>query len=489
MKRSFGNRLFRLFLLFSITPALILTAFGYYLATETGSIEEETDRHLNTEIAGYYNDLIYEDVNLALNEYLATGTLPEDYPDFVFQLHQNDIKEVKTSEGLTPPVMQAIVDAAEERGRGFVAQKGRFFQFLTVEGENGKRFYAGIVHGEAYGELVELIQADLARQSVSRIMKPKYVFFLSFLLILLAAITIAAAYFFSARLSANLARPLGDLSEATVRIASGDFNQRVRPTGDREIRDLVESFNSMARQLDQTTSRLTQTERVAAWRQVARRFAHELKNPIQPILISLYRIEKQLLDTDVYDKIYEPLKAASDELKHLTNLAERFSSLAKLPEPSLEKTDLKELIRSVVSLYEGQLSTYGFRCDLPNEEVTTVVDPDYIREALHNIIQNAIDASSQGSRIILTMARNEDRIEISLQDFGQGMDPETVASARLPYFTTKDKGTGLGLAVVEKSISEMGGQLHVKSKQGHGTTVTMSLPYRECLDAGENSHS
>jgi nitrogen fixation/metabolism regulation signal transduction histidine kinase len=238
--------------------------------------------------------------------------------------------------------------------------------------------------------------------------------------------------------------------------------------------------------LNQTAARLAQTERVAAWRQVARRFAHELKNPIQPILISLYRIEKQLINTDAYDNIYEPLKAASDELKHLTSLAERFSSLAKLPEPSMERVNLSEIVLSVAALYEEQMKAYRFEYLSAEKDIFGIVDPAYLREALHNVIQNAVDASREGDRIILKLAVENGRIEISLQDFGEGMDTETVASARLPYFTTKEQGSGLGLAIVEKSVSEMGGGLHVESIKGQGTTVCISLPQREQADGIEN---
>jgi nitrogen fixation/metabolism regulation signal transduction histidine kinase len=232
----------------------------------------------------------------------------------------------------------------------------------------------------------------------------------------------------------------------------------------------------MSSRLEQTTTRLAQTERVAAWRQVARRFAHELKNPIQPILVSLYRIEKLLSSTDSYEKIEEPLKAASDELNHLRDLAERFSQLAKLPAPSLKETSLNDLLTSVAGLYKEQLAPFGFELSLPSEDVTANVDHTYLREALYNIIQNAIDASKPGQPISLELRAEADRARIILRDTGEGMDQQTVTSARLPYFTTKETGTGLGLAIVEKSVNEMGGEVYVESEKGKGTTIILSLP-------------
>jgi len=222
-----------------------------------------------------------------------------------------------------------------------------------------------------------------------------------------------------------------------------------------------------------------QTERVAAWRNVARRFAHELKNPLQPVLISLYRMEKLLKDSPEYDRVKEPLRAASEELKHLITLADRFSELAKLPPPNVERINVGELLDSVAELYREQLTDYDFAFCTAGEVLFTRLDPTYFREALHNLLQNAADASEKRGRISLELSASDDRINVVVQDFGEGMTAETVASARLPYFTTKQKGSGLGLAVVEKVVTECGGQLLIDTLKGSGTTVTVSLPRRE----------
>ncbi|MEE8577249.1 MAG: ATP-binding protein, partial [candidate division Zixibacteria bacterium] len=217
-------------------------------------------------------------------------------------------------------------------------------------------------------------------------------------------------------------------------------------------------------------------ERVAAWRQVARRFAHELRNPLQPILISLYRIERILMDTDVYDEVYEPLKAASEEVRHLIKLAERFSHLAKLPPPSLEEIDLCELIRSVAALYQQPDAPYSVVTRLPEVEMICRVDKAYLREALHNLVQNGLDATGRKGNIVIALDSNDAVVDLSVIDDGAGMDVDTLESARLPYFTTKKKGHGLGLAIVEKSVGELGGQLQIQSRSGQGTQATISLP-------------
>ncbi|MEA3296634.1 MAG: ATP-binding protein, partial [candidate division Zixibacteria bacterium] len=200
--------------------------------------------------------------------------------------------------------------------------------------------------------------------------------------------------------------------------------------------------------------------------------------PLQPILVSLYRIEKLLKGSNEYNEIIEPLQAASEELKHLTRLADRFSELAKLPSPNTEKVDLCRLLHSIAELYQEQLADYGFTVKTPDESVYVEIDPTYFREALHNLLQNAIDASPKGSAITVEITGTGNRVDIIVQDFGRGMSAATISSARLPYFTTRQKGNGLGLAIVEKVITEGGGQLSIDSEEGCGTRVTISLPLK-----------
>jgi nitrogen fixation/metabolism regulation signal transduction histidine kinase len=173
------------------------------------------------------------------------------------------------------------------------------------------------------------------------------------------------------------------------------------------------------------------------------------------------------------------LQAASHEIKHLTDLADRFSQLAKLPPPKIEKVDLNELLMSMAALYKEQLTAYDFVLRLPSEKTYAKADQTYFREGLHNLLQNAMDASEEGGKIIVELIRQRDSVDVVVQDFGKGMNDDIAASARMPYFTTKEKGSGLGLAIVEKTVTEMGGQLLISSREGHGTTVTLSLSMKE----------
>jgi signal transduction histidine kinase len=474
---TFRARLFKLFLLFAVVPTLVVTAFGGYLLFTTRKSVHVSPSDSAEELGRYYNDLLFSRIDQQIDRYAARGSAIVTSLDFLFLADSTLTSRVIGGDDILPSrAISAILKAAAEKPRGFVESGGSFFQYSAKPLESGGSAYGGIIHGGQFASLVELVHTDVGARSIRPEMQAQYYYFLAALSGILLLITYSAASFLSLGISRNVSRPLTELSEASRRIAEGDFRQVVASSGTEELQILIANFNEMARKLDQTTAQLAQTERVAAWRQVARRFAHELKNPLQPILVSLYRIEKQVMDTDAYDRIYEPLKAAAEEVRHLSSLADRFSQLAKLPPPSIENVDLNALCQSVAELYRDKLSLYAFTVDTPDSPILARADVSYLREALHNLLQNAVDSTPQRGRIHLALEEREGNILLSVADNGSGMDPETLASARLPYFTTKEKGTGLGLAIIEKSVNELGGRLIIESSRGHGTRVTIVLP-------------
>ncbi|UCD63768.1 MAG: HAMP domain-containing protein [Candidatus Zixiibacteriota bacterium] len=479
MNSPFGKKLLRLFLLFALVPAVIITAAGYYLASEeTVTPRADAPARLE-ELRTYYNDYLGTRIDSSLSEFLtASGRSPEML-DFVLNVGDSTIAWCRPAVDTATFPVARILRTADSKAQGFVEWGEQYIQFRLREGPASGPVIGGIIHEADYARLLAAVQAERASITSQRTLAANYLYFLAIVFVAIAAITAALAWYFSSRFARNLASPLTELSAASQRIADGDFDTRVGAGGVGEVNTLIENFNRMAGQLRLTTSRLTQTERVAAWRSVARRFAHELRNPLQPILVALYRVDKLLKGTGEYDRVQGPLAAASEELRHLENLAERFSQLAKLPPPSLEPTDLGELLNSVAGLYGEQLSDFDFRLEIPASPCPVEIDATYFREAIHNLLKNAAEASSRGGTIVLSLAASDTRVAVEVQDFGCGMSPEEVSSARMPYFTTKEKGSGLGLAMVEKIAGELGGTMIIESRKGEGTTVRIDLPRRD----------
>jgi nitrogen fixation/metabolism regulation signal transduction histidine kinase len=477
MSATFRSRVFRLLLLFAAVPSVILTVIGYYLAIDTGPGAEAVTTGVSEELQKYFFDRVYTDLERALTTNEPDSIVSRSSVDFILRLDSTESRITSSVGSLTPSVQEDI-RLAVQRGtkRGLMASGSGFSQFAVQHTPSGEVLVGGVTYDSTFVRLVETTRASSATRSSERELHSRYVVFLGLLFLSVTLVAILAAYVFSARVSLHLAQPVTALSRAAEKIASGDFKQQVRVDAQDELGMLVANFNTMAAHLDETTARLAQTERVAAWRHVARRFAHELKNPLQPILVSLYRIEQQLSGSPQWDQVKEPLRAAGDEVKHLTALAERFSSLAKLPPPHLEEFDLSTLIASTAELYTEKLHPLRFGLNLPEKPVHVVSDAAYLREALHNLLQNALDACHDGDSLTVTLTIEPETLEITVADSGPGMDAATLASARLPYFTTKAKGNGLGLAIVERSMAELGGRLKVESRLNEGTRVTLILP-------------
>jgi len=475
MESPFGRKLFRLFLLFALTPSLLLALAGYYLASDPGIDDSDDISASSTSVHEYYTSFTYNLIDSALGNPEESVTGDATALGFAILADGDAIR--RTPAALPDAIVSQLLEAASVRPHGLVEFEDSLYQYSQRVLSDSTRLIGGLIHGPEYRQLLATYRHDLAAATSRRDLRRRYGIFVGVLFATLALLTLGAAYYFSNRLARNLARPILDLSRAADAIAAGDFRQHVSPAGSGEIRDLIANFNNMAERLDTTTALLAQSERVAAWRHVARRFAHELKNPLQPISISLYRIQKLLADSPDLDRVREPLAAVAGELEHLTDLANRFAALAKLPPPQLALTDLTALLRTVTDLYCDKLAAYDFRLDLPAAPVITQLDETYFREALHNLLQNAMDASADGSVIILRLAATPDHIMIEVIDHGVGMAREVLRDARMPYFTTKTTGSGIGLAIVEKTVSELGGRLELTSTPDRGTSVTIHLPH------------
>ena len=476
MASTFRSRLFRLLLFFAVVPSILLTLVGYYLVFDSGPVEDLPEQSSSDSLSEYLTEALYRGVTeaVARPDSIAVRGL-----DFLAEFTSDRDSVLKSDGTDLAPLLDRLREYDPALRQVIVSIDGTYYQCVLEDLDSGWRRVGGIVHDSTFALLAEQARRSSAAELAGRELKSKSLVFLALMLLAVASLTIVAAYFFSSRVSRNLAEPVAALSLASHQIAGGDFKQKISSSAEGEIGQLIRSFNRMAEQLDQMTARLSQTERVAAWRQVARRFAHELKNPLQPILVSLYRLEKQLAGSDMWEQVNQPLRAAREEVQHLTLLAERFSSLAKLPPPTITSVELNSLVISTVELYCDELQPCDFRVELPSENVSVDTDAGYLREALHNLLQNAIDACPPGAGITVTVEIGRGGPSLTVADSGVGMNASTLSSARLPYFTTKAKGNGLGLAIVERSMAELGGRLTVESEEGKGTRVTIHLAEQE----------
>ncbi len=237
----------------------------------------------------------------------------------------------------------------------------------------------------------------------------------------------------------------------------------------------------IVRQSTLQRDRLVQTERVAAWRELARRLAHELKNPLFPLQLTVENlVRSRELPAEEFEEVFrESTQTLGMEIANLKAIIGRFSDFSKMPKPEIECIDATEVIERVRSLYAtvAQKGTaLRFELQIANAPMPLDVDPELLHRALSNLVLNAMDVMPEGGTLTLSARPMGDEIEIRVSDTGQGLTPEECERLFTPYYTTKQHGTGLGLAIVQSVIADHKGKIAVESRAGEGATFIITLP-------------
>jgi nitrogen fixation/metabolism regulation signal transduction histidine kinase len=269
-----------------------------------------------------------------------------------------------------------------------------------------------------------------------------------------------------------------------ARVGEGDWDVRVEPGSQDEIGKLATAFNQMTLELLSQRERLVQSERVAAWRDLARRLAHELKNPLFPLQITVENLMRAREKTpQEFDDVFrESTSTLLAEIANLKTIVGRFSDFSKMPAPQLQEVDLEQLIRDVAQLFEGQLAAapVPIEVELRLSHIPPVIgDPVLLRRVIENLVLNAIDAMPKGGTLTFRTEVNHRFAVFELCDTGSGLTPEECQRLFTPYYTTKKHGTGLGLAIVQSVVSDHRGQISVSSTKNCGTTFHVELPLWE----------
>jgi nitrogen fixation/metabolism regulation signal transduction histidine kinase len=226
-------------------------------------------------------------------------------------------------------------------------------------------------------------------------------------------------------------------------------------------------------------SNLIIAQRSAAWGEVARRLAHEIKNPLTPIQLSAERLQLKLtdiLDPANRDMLERSTQTIISQVQALKNMVNDFRDYARMPPPALSHLDLNALVDDVLGLYEGSRAQPEFHAQ--NNLPLVVADADQLRQVLHNLLRNAQDAlvNAPSPKIDIATSQVGGYAMLSVADNGAGFAPQMLARAFEPYVTTKARGTGLGLAIVKKIVDEHGGEIHLANRAQGGAEILIKLP-------------
>lgn len=288
-------------------------------------------------------------------------------------------------------------------------------------------------------------------------------------------------------LATRLVRPVEALSQASAKLASGDLSTRVQlhSTSVPEVKRLIQSFNQMATDIERSQTQLKRAERVAAWREIARGLAHELKNPLTPILgaMDVLRRARRLGRNDFDEILQEQADAVVEEVMRLKELADAFSRFARLPEPHPEPLQAAEILDHAIALYVPDEGSIQVERNYNRSGTSWVADRTQIMTALTNLVKNAVEAMEGVGRLRVAVRTTNAEpthgsvLEIQIEDSGPGIAEDVRDQLFMPYVTTKgSRGTGLGLAMVHRIVAEHRGEIEVGTGALGGASFRLRFP-------------
>lgn len=296
--------------------------------------------------------------------------------------------------------------------------------------------------------------------------------------LVLAALCIALAVILGAFWSSQVSKPVERLAAFAGRVAEGAWDEPLQIRSMRELETLVEALDRMRRDLSTYRDKLVVSERHAAWSQMARAVAHEVKNPLTPIAISIADLKRSYEQNrpDFPEILDQAARTIADEVETLKRLLQEFSEFARFPAPRMERFAISEVFADLAALHAREIAEGRLAIEPPAEALALSADRGQLRQALLNLILNGLDAAGRAGSVTLSSARSGQEALLLVHDNGRGLAPEERARLFVPGFTTKADGSGLGLTIVERIVSEHGGSITVESTPGQGTTIQIRLP-------------
>ncbi len=276
--------------------------------------------------------------------------------------------------------------------------------------------------------------------------------------------------------------PIRALQEQTQRIAAGDFAARLDVHSQDELGQLAQAFDRMAQELGENRTKLVKAEKDAAWREMARQVAHEIKNPLTPISLSATLLQRAKSErSPEFDAIFQrTMDMIQRQVEAMRTIASDFSAFAGTRKPQPERVELRPLLSEVLELNAAWARELKVEVAFRGECGPVFADRGELRRVLINLVNNAFEAMQQGGTLQITLARVSDGrawSEIAIQDSGVGLSTEIRKHLFEPYFTTRTHGTGLGLAICQRLVDEMGGTIElVPAPGGRGTLARVRLP-------------
>lgn len=281
--------------------------------------------------------------------------------------------------------------------------------------------------------------------------------------------------------SSQVSRPVERLARFSERLAKGEWDEPLEMKSVREIQTLADALDRMRRDLHGYRQKLVVSERQAAWGQMARKVAHEIKNPLTPIAISVADLKRSYEQKrpDFPQILDQAARTVADEVETLRRLLQEFGEFGRFPAPRFAPCRLAELLADLEALYAREAAAGRLVVSPADRDVAFTADRGQIRQALVNLVKNGLEATGEAGAVTVSAKRDGTTLEIAVSDTGPGLTADQRANLFAPGFTTKADGSGLGLTIVERIVSDHRGAVSVDTADARGTTFRVRLPLEQ----------
>ncbi len=461
--RSFDTKLFTAFLIISIVPLVLMaisireltdekndSAIYYKLEKRAKSVEQYLIAHSweNNKTSEKYFNKISKNLNIKYSIYDNNKLIYSSYKQY-FNI------------GLFPNIVNSAV---------YYEQKNMGLKTYVVKEKIGnKSFNAFYLATTIKGENIVIEISD----AFNPILLPMSGTELDIFLFGSYSLAIILIIVFSTILAKQISSPIRQLTVAAKSVASGDLNLEVVRKEEGEVKDLVNEFNYMVKELKKSQKALAEIERETAWKEMAKQVAHEVKNPLTPMKLSVQQLVIAYKEkSPKFEKIfYSVTGTVIKQIEILKNIASEFSSFAKMPKIKLEKIELLSSLNDVKNLFENEKAKINISAN--TDEVFVNADANQLKRTLVNLVRNSIQANAEFIEIKIDAIKSV--VEIRVIDDGDGIPLNKLSKVFEVDFTTKEKGMGLGLSIAKKSIENIGGEINVESTSPQGTVVIIKL--------------
>jgi signal transduction histidine kinase len=326
---------------------------------------------------------------------------------------------------------------------------------------------------------VKLLQVELERRIGDRVQAAARAESRTVLLIVIYSLVALAVGAGAAAISHRLLAPIGTLTEGVKAVASGDLSRKVEVPGDDEIGALAREFNAMAASLDRQQAELRRAERLAAVGRISAQITHEIRNPLNSIGLNAELLAEELSGAAAPREALQLVSAITREVDRLNGVTEEYLRFARLPRATIARTDVNEMLAGLLDFVAPELaaSRVEVRRELAPDLPAVRADEALLRAVVLNLLRNSREAMPGGGTVaVRTALAAAGAVEIEVRDTGGGIPPGDLTRIFDPFYSTKERGTGLGLAFAQQVVKEHGGTIRCESTVGRGTSFTIRLP-------------